>query len=164
MPPHHAVAGVASSTPFAEHDMIEHLPSLNVSLNMASAILLALGYRAVRRRDLDTHKRFMVAALCTSAAFLTSYLVYHYTTESNPYPFHDWTRPLYFAILIPHIILAAIMVPFILTGVGLALCGRFPTHARLMRWVFPVWMYVSVTGILVYVMLYTQPCVRHCFQ
>ena len=97
----------------------------------------------------------MLAALGFSTLFLISYLYYHYQVGSVPYGRQDWTRPVYFAILIPHIVLATVMVPFILGTVWLALGRRdFRQHARLARWVWPVWIYVSVSGVAVYVMLY----------
>ena len=96
----------------------------------------------------------MTAALASSTLFLISYLIYHYSAGSVPYPHHDWTRPLYFAILIPHGILATFMVPFILMAVRHAWQGRFDRHKRLTRWVWPVWMFVSVSGVAIYLMLY----------
>lgn len=133
------------------------LPNVTVCFNLLSCTLLIGGYRAIRRRAIAVHKRWMLAALCSSAGFLTSYLTHHYLHGSTPYPFQDWTRPVYFIVLIPHVILAVVVTPFILTGVWLAWRERFTVHARLMRWVFPVWLYVSITGVIVYVMLYLQP-------
>lgn len=130
------------------------LPSINAALNAISAILLTFGYVNIKRGHRDTHKKFMIAALISSALFLTTYLIYHNAVGSVPYPHHDWTRPLYFAILIPHVILAALMTPFIVIAVAHALKGRFEKHRRIVRWLWPVWMFVSVSGILVYVMLY----------
>ncbi len=130
------------------------LPSINAALNAISAILLTFGYVNIKRGHRDTHKKFMIAALISSALFLTTYLIYHNAVGSVPYPHHDWTRPLYFAILIPHVILAALMTPFIVIAVAHALNGRFEKHRRIVRWLWPVWMFVSVSGILVYVMLY----------
>ena len=96
----------------------------------------------------------MVAALVSSAVFLTCYLIYHYQVGSVAYPFHDWTRPLYFVILIPHVILAAVMTPFIGILVYHAFKNNLDRHKRLARIIWPVWMYVSVTGVLVYLLLY----------
>jgi putative membrane protein len=98
----------------------------------------------------------MAAALVTSTIFLASYLVYHAQAGSTPYPHHDWTRPLYFVVLIPHIILAALMVPFILAAVILAWKRRFRAHTRITRWLWPVWMYVSVSGVAIYAMLHLR--------
>ena len=130
------------------------LPTLNATLNLISAVLLSFGYYHIRRGNQRIHKRFMLAALATSALFLTSYLVYHYQVGSVPYPHYDWTRPLYFAILIPHVILAAVMTPFVIAMVWFALRESFTRHRRLARFVWPVWMFVSVTGVIVYLMLY----------
>jgi putative membrane protein len=136
------------------------LPNVTVTLNVLSIVFLTMGYRAIRRRDRETHKRWMLAALCSSAGFLMSYISHKILHGDTLYPFHDWTRPVYLLVLAPHVALAILMTPCILVGVWLGLRGRFPTHARLMRWVFPVWMYVSVTGVLVYLMLYVQPMLR----
>ena len=130
------------------------LPALNAFLNMLSSILLFCGYVAIKRGKREQHRKFMSAALLSSIAFLTSYLIYHRSVGSVPYPYYDWTRSLYFFILIPHVILAALMVPFILRLVWLATKGEFIRHAKLARVVWPVWMYVSVTGVIVYGMLY----------
>lgn len=133
---------------------VSFLPTLNALLNFTTAVLLLFGYRMIKRGKRDTHKKLMLSALATSVIFLTSYLIYHAKVGSVPYPHHDWTRPLYFAILIPHSILAAVNLPFIIAAVWFALRDRFDTHKRLTRWVWPVWMFVSVTGIVVYLMLY----------
>lgn len=140
--------------------MSSPLPNVTVTFNLLSIVLLTLGYRAIRRGDRETHKRWMITALCTSTGFLASYISHKILHGDTLYPFQDWTRPVYFVILAPHVLLAMLMTPCIIAGVVLALRGRFPAHARLMRWVFPVWMYVSVTGVLVYLMLYIQPMVR----
>jgi len=130
------------------------LPTINALLNATAACLLLWGYVMIRRGHRDTHKKIMLSALVVSAAFLTTYLIYHVQVGSVPYPHHDWTRTLYFAILIPHVILAALVVPFIITVVTFALRGNFARHKRLARWVWPVWMFVSVSGVAVYLMLY----------
>lgn len=130
------------------------LPTLNAALNSLSALFLFIGYRSIKRMDRHGHQRFMLAALATSALFLTSYLVYHYTVGSVPYPHQDWTRPLYFAILIPHVVLATLMVPFILALLWLAWRGAFFRHKRLARWVWPTWIFVSISGVAVFLMLY----------
>ena len=130
------------------------LPALNACLNTLSFLLLIQGYRRIRKKDRQGHRRYMLGALVSSALFLTSYLTYHSLVGSVPYPRHDWTRPLYFAILIPHVVLAAAMVPFILVLVRRAWRADFERHRRLARWVWPVWIFVSVTGVIVYLMLY----------
>jgi len=133
---------------------VSDLSTVNAVLNTISAILLIIGYRYIKRGEQQKHKRCMIAALITSALFLTSYLIYHYNVGSVPYPYHDWTRPIYFIILIPHVILAAVMTPFILIAVWFALRGQFERHRKLVRWVWPVWIYVSISGVVIYLMLY----------
>jgi uncharacterized membrane protein YozB (DUF420 family) len=98
----------------------------------------------------------MLSALVSSALFLASYLIYHAQVGSVPYPHHDWSRPIYFAILIPHVILAAVMTPFIIAAVVFALRGQFERHKRIVRWLWPVWIFVSISGVVVYVMLYLR--------
>ena len=133
---------------------VQDFPTINASLNLLSTIFLLLGYINVRRGNTDTHKKFMVSALVSSAVFLICYLFYHSQMGSVPYPHHDWTRPLYFAVLIPHIILAAVMSPFILMAVWFAFREQFEKHRKIVRWLWPVWMYVSVSGVVIYLMLY----------
>ena len=130
------------------------LPALNAALNSITAILLLYGFILIKRKEIQKHKRVMLSALATSLLFLTSYLIYHFNVGSVPYPHHDWTRPLYFAILIPHTILATVMTPFIIIAVWRALSEDFEKHKKIVRWVWPVWMFVSVTGVIVYFMLY----------
>lgn len=131
------------------------LPAVNAVLNSIAALLLIGGYIAVKRkRNRAAHKRLMLAAVAASALFLTTYLLYHYRVGSVPYPYHDWTRPVYFAVLIPHVILAAVTAPFIIAALWLALKGKFETHVKLVKWVWPVWIFVSVSGVVVYLMLY----------
>ncbi len=132
---------------------IHHLPAVNASLNAAATVMLIAGYVAVRRTKLEAHKWFMIAALVLSAVFLVSYVTHYLHVGTTPYPRQDWTRPLYFLILIPHIILATAMVPFILAAVWHAWREQFDKHVRLTRYVWPVWMYVSVTGVIVFYML-----------
>ncbi len=133
---------------------ISDLPTLNASLNTLSGIFLILGYRAIRRGNREQHKKFMLAALIASAFFLTSYLIYHFYVGSVPYPHEDWTRPLYYIILVPHVILAALMVPFIVLVVWRAWRADFASHKSLARRVWPVWVFVSLSGVIIYLMLY----------
>jgi uncharacterized membrane protein YozB (DUF420 family) len=130
------------------------LPTFNAILNGISTIFLLLGYIQIKKQHRENHQKFMIAALISSALFLITYVIYHYTAGSVPYPYHDWTRPIYFIILIPHIILAAVMVPFILAAVYYAFRKQFDKHTRITRWIWPVWMFVSVSGIVIYLMLY----------
>ncbi len=129
-------------------------PALNASLNFLAAILLVTGYVLVRQKRLIAHERVMLAAFGVSAVFLASYLYYHFNYDSGRFPGQGLARTFYFTILISHVILATAMVPFILWMLWEALKGRFLKHARIARYVWPVWMYTSVTGVLVYVMLY----------
>lgn len=133
---------------------LSDLPTLNASLNLITTALLIYGFVLIKKGLREKHRRVMLSALGTSVLFLTSYITYHYSVGSVPYPYHDWTRPLYFTLLIPHVILAAAMGPFIIAGVRWALTDRFDKHRKLMRYVWPVWMFVSVTGVIVYLMLY----------
>jgi len=133
---------------------ISDLPTLNAILNSISAVFLVLGYRNIKEGEQQSHKKMMISALVFSGLFLISYIIYHYNVPSTPYPHHDWTRPVYFFILIPHIILAAIMGPFILAAVILAFKGKFETHKKIVKWIWPVWMFVSVSGVIIYLMLY----------
>ena len=130
------------------------LPAINATLNFISAVLLTFGFVAIKKRLIPRHRAFMIAALISSALFLTSYLIYHAQVGSVKYPHYDWTRPVYFAILVPHDILAGVMVPFIIAAVWHALRGNFTKHTRITRWLWPVWMFVSVTGVIIYFMLY----------
>ena len=130
------------------------LPALNAVLNATSAILLSAGYRFIRRRQIAAHKRCMLTACATSALFLMSYLTYHYYVGSMPFHGQGWVRPLYFTILISHTTLAATIVPLAIMTLFRAWKADFRKHARLARWTWPIWMYVSVTGVIIYVMLY----------
>jgi putative membrane protein len=136
------------------------LPALNALLNGASAALLTAGYRFVRERRIGAHRACMLGAFCVSVLFLVSYITYHALAGSRPFAGHGWTRWVYFPLLISHIVLAAAMVPFVLTTLHRALGGEFVRHARLARLTLPVWVYVSVTGVVVYAMLYLLPSAR----
>jgi putative membrane protein len=133
---------------------VSDLPTLNAILNLTSAILIGAGGYFIYKRRIEAHKKCMIAALFVSMAFLTSYLIYHYYAGSVPYAGQGWMRPVYFFILITHIILAIAIVPMVLRTVFLGLRSRFDSHVAIARWTFPIWMYVSVTGVVVYVMLY----------
>lgn len=129
-------------------------PTLNAILNATSGVFLVAGYLFIRRRNINAHRACMVAALIASVLFLICYLIYHYNVGSTKFQGPDWARTLYFVVLIPHTILAALMVPFIITTVIRAFRGQFDRHRKVARWTFPVWLYVSVTGVIVYFMLY----------
>jgi uncharacterized membrane protein YozB (DUF420 family) len=130
------------------------LPALNAALNGLSALLLLAGYLFVRRKNFRAHKFCMLAAFSVSGLFLISYLTYHYQAGSTPFAGHGWTRPVYFSILISHIVLAASIVPLALVTLYRGLRSRFALHRRLARRTLPIWLYVSVTGVLIYLMLY----------
>ena len=133
---------------------LSSLPALNAALNSASALLLAAGYLFIRSGKVAAHRRCMLAALATSTLFLISYLFYHYHVGSVPFTGQGWTRRLYFTILISHTTLAAAIVPLVLITLYRALRNRFDQHRRIARWTLPLWFYVSVTGVIVYGMLY----------
>jgi uncharacterized membrane protein YozB (DUF420 family) len=129
-------------------------PALNATLNGSSAVLLLIGRWFIGRGRISIHRAFMIAALVSSSAFLVSYLYYHAHVGSVHFQGQGWSRPVYFSILISHTILAAVVVPMVIITVSRALRERFDRHRAIARWTFPVWMYVSVTGVIIYVMLY----------
>jgi uncharacterized membrane protein YozB (DUF420 family) len=133
---------------------LSSLPALNALLNGTSAVLLLVGRNLIRRKRMLAHRFVMLAALCTSAAFLASYLYYHAHVGSVHFQGHGWPRPLYFSILLSHTILAIIIVPLVLVTLSRALRARYALHRAIARWTFPLWMYVSVTGVVIYLMLY----------
>jgi uncharacterized membrane protein YozB (DUF420 family) len=133
---------------------IADLPALNATLNALSALFLTAGYILIRRGKWTLHKRCMLAALVTSAVFLVSYLTYHYNIGSKPFTGEGPIRVVYFTILITHVLLAFTILPLALTTVARGLWSQFDRHVRVARWTLPVWMYVSVTGVVVYWMLY----------
>ena len=130
------------------------LPALNAALNAACAALLTAGFLCIRRGKIAAHRAFMTAAFCVSVLFLISYLTYHFLHGSTRFAGTGSVRGLYFTILISHTVLAAAIVPLVLRTLFLARRNRIPEHKRLARWTLPLWMYVSVTGVIVYWMLY----------
>ena len=133
---------------------IADLPAVNATLNGLAATLLVIGWMLVRRKRFESHRRVMLAAFGTSALFLTSYLIYHANAGSRPFPGHGPIRVVYFVILITHIILAAAIVPMALITLTRGLRERFERHVAIARWTLPIWLYVSATGVIVYLMLY----------
>lgn len=133
---------------------IQSLPALNASLNALSFLLLLAGYFFIKRRMIAHHKACMLTALSVSAAFLVSYLVYHYNVGSVRFQKEGLIRPVYFTILISHTVLAMTVVPLAAITLYRALKNQFKQHLRIARWTFPIWAYVSLTGVLIYVMLY----------
>ena len=133
---------------------ISDLPTLNAILNSISAVLLVTGYSFIRRKNIKAHRACMIAAFVTSSLFLSSYLIYHYNVGSVKFQGQGIVRRIYFAILLTHTILAITIVPMIFVTFAQALKGRFDRHRAIARWTFPIWLYVSVTGVVVYLMLY----------
>jgi putative membrane protein len=133
---------------------VQDLPALNATLNAVASVLLTAGWYFIRQKRRDAHRRCMLSALGVSAAFLTSYLVYHFNVGSVPFQKQGPIRVVYLTILFTHIVLAAAIVPMVLLTVSRALAERFDRHRRVARWTLPLWLYVSVTGVVIYVMLY----------
>ena len=128
--------------------------ALNATLNGTSAVLLTCGYLAIRARKIAVHKAFMIAAFLTSTAFLISYLAYHYRVGHVVFQGQGWVRPVYFTLLLTHPVLAIVIVPMILVTLRRAWLERFDKHRLIARWTLPLWLYVSVTGVIVYLMVY----------
>ena len=133
---------------------ISDLPALNATLNGIAAILLVTGFLFIKQGRRRQHQWCMLGALTTSALFLVSYVTYHLHAGSRPFPGQGPIRVVYFAILITHVILAAVIVPLALLTAVRGLKSQFDKHVRIARWTFPVWLYVSVTGVVIYLMLY----------
>jgi putative membrane protein len=135
---------------------VHDLPAVNASLNAISGVLLVVAYTLIRQRKIEQHRKVMLAAFTTSALFLVCYVVYHAQVGSVPFTRQGFVRPLYFTILITHVTLAVLVVPMAIVTLSRGLKARYPQHRKIARWTFPIWLYVSVTGVLVYVLLY-QP-------
>jgi putative membrane protein len=132
----------------------ELLPAVNACLNGTSAILLFSGWRAIKARRVETHWRLMVAAVTASALFLVFYVIRFSLTGAHRYPAPDWTRTVYYVVLSSHSLLAVVVLPLVARTLFLGARKRFAQHKKLARWTFPIWAYVSVTGVIVYFMLY----------
>jgi putative membrane protein len=135
---------------------LNNLPAVNASLNALSGVLLLIGYVLIRNRRIEQHRKVMIAAFAASALFLVFYVIYHAQVGSVPFARQGFVRPLYFTILVTHVTLAATVPPLAIITLSRGLKARYTQHRRIARWTFPIWMYVSVTGVLVYVLLY-QP-------
>lgn len=133
---------------------IGDLPAVNAVLNGTAAAFLAAGYVLIRRGRVELHKRCMLAALATSAVFLVSYVIYHANAGSRPFAGQGSVRVVYFAILITHVVLAAAILPLALITAARGLAAQYDRHVRIARWTLPLWLYVSVTGVVIYLMLY----------
>ncbi len=134
--------------------MIHLLPSINATLNATAAILLIWGYMLIRRKQIQTHRKVMIAALAVSSTFLVCYLIYHYQVGSVRYRRTGALRTLYLSILATHTLLAAAVPPLAIVTLNRGLRARYDKHRRIARWTLPIWLYVSVTGVVVYLMLY----------
>ena len=139
----------------AAANWIGHLPTVNASLNGLAAGLLLMGFAAIKAGRKNLHVTMMIAALSASVIFLAGYILHHYYYGDTPFTATGLIRPLYFFILISHILLSMALVPLVLMTLYFALSGRFASHKGIARWTFPIWMYVSVTGVLVYLILNT---------
>jgi len=135
---------------------VHDLPAVNASLNAISGVLLIIAFLLIKARRIEQHRKVMLAAFATSSLFLACYVVYHAQVGSVPFQRHGFVRTLYFTILITHVTLAFSVVPLSIITLSRGLKGRYPQHRRIARWTLPIWLYVSVTGVLVYVLLY-QP-------
>ena len=133
---------------------VSALPALNAFLNGTSAVLLTIGYLCIRRKKVTAHKTCMLAALGVSSLFLVSYVIYHYQAGSVAFEGTGFIRPVYFTLLISHIVLAACIVPLALVTIYRAWSEQFDRHRRIARWTLPIWLYISVTGVVIYWMLY----------
>ena len=133
---------------------LSDLPALNATLNATSAVLLVIGYALIRRGHIRRHRAVMISACVTSTLFLTSYVIYHANIGSKPFPGRGPVRIVYFTILLTHVLLAMTVLPLAFVTLARGLRGRFDRHVAIARWTFPIWLYVSVTGVIVYLMLY----------
>lgn len=134
------------------------LPPFHATLNAITALILIYAFIQIRRRNIEKHRKAMYVAIATSALFLLSYVVYHFTTDETPYCMEGGIRIVYFLLLITHIVLAAVIFPFILFTFIRAYTGQYVRHRKMARWVYPVWLYVAITGPVVYLML--EPCYK----
>lgn len=133
---------------------LSDLPALNAFLNATAAVLLVIGYSLIRARRIRPHRAVMISACVVSTMFLTSYVIYHANIGSKPFQRRGSVRAIYFTILLTHVVLAAAVVPLAVITLSRGLRGRFDRHRAIARWTFPIWLYVSVTGVIVYLMLY----------
>lgn len=133
---------------------IEVHPAINAALNGTCAVLLVLGRIAIAKREMDRHRKLMLAAFATSTVFLISYLIRFATSGSHKYPGDGVDKVIYLVVLFSHMVLAVVLVPLVVRALMLALRGDFDRHLRVVKWGWPIWMYVSVTGVVVYFMLY----------
>lgn len=133
---------------------VSDLPALNATLNATCAVLLLIGWMLIKRGRIQQHRAVMIAAVSTSALFLISYLIYHAQVGSVRFTRTGFIRIVYFTVLLTHTVLAVVIVPMVLVTLSRGLSGRYDPHRRIARWTLPIWLYVSITGVIVYVMLY----------
>jgi len=130
------------------------LPHVNAVLNTLSTILLIAGFILIRKGDRARHRKVMIAALVVSSVFLICYLIYHFTAPVFVYRGPEWSRPIYFAMLISHVVLATVVTPMVAVTAWRSLHGDFVRHRAIARWTLPIWLYVTVTGVAIYAILY----------
>jgi putative membrane protein len=133
---------------------LSSIPALNATLNCLSAMFLLAGYFLIRNKKIAFHRICMVSAFCSSSVFLGFYLYFHFHAGLIRFGGQGWIRPVYFTLLISHTILAIVIVPLVITTLSFAVAGNFARHRRIARWTFPLWLYVSVTGVIIYWLLY----------
>ncbi len=133
-------------------EIIPYLPHFQAILNTCAALLLSTGYYFIKKDNHDAHKKCMITALLVSTVFMISYLIYHAEVGYAPFTGQGMIRPFYFTMLASHIILAALIVPMVLATAYFAFTGNFKKHPRVARWTLPLWLYVSVTGVLIYIL------------
>lgn len=134
-------------------DWTAYLPHLNGLINTATSLLLLLGLYFIRRKNVIAHRRTMLTAFTFGSVFLVSYVLYHLSNESTPFGGQGWIRPVYYFLLVSHIILSVVVLWFVLRAVYFALSGQFEAHKKTVRWAYPIWLYVSITGVVVYLMI-----------
>ena len=136
---------------------LHDLPASNATFNGLAGVFLAFGYYFIKRGNKTAHRNCMIAAVCSSTLFLTGYLIYHFTVKGITH-FRDpaWFRPIYLTLLFPHLTLAVVILPLIIITLTFAARGRFDSHKKIARWTWPMWMYVSVTGVIIYWLLYIK--------
>lgn len=134
---------------------LHDLPASNATFNGLAGVFLAFGYYFIKRGNKTAHRNCMIAAVCSSTLFLTGYLIYHFTVKGITH-FRDpaWFRPIYLTLLFTHLALAVVILPLIIITLTFAARGRFDSHKKIARWTWPMWMYVSVTGVIIYLLLY----------
>lgn len=134
-------------------DWTTYLPHINGIINSLTTVLLLMGFYFIKQKNIEAHKRTMLAAFTLGSLFLISYVLYHLTNESTPFGGQGWIRPVYYFLLISHIVLSVVVVWFVLRAVYYALSGQIARHKQTVKYAFPIWLYVSITGVIVYLMI-----------